>query len=44
MTVFPFVAKPLINNFKIMDDAAFQAFVEERKKLVPIWIKLILNN
>jgi AcrR family transcriptional regulator len=44
MTVFPFVAKPLINNFKIMDDAAFHAFVEERKKLVPIWIKLILNN
>jgi AcrR family transcriptional regulator len=37
--------KPELNPFHfLLSDAAFQAFVEERKKLVPIWIKLILNN
>jgi len=44
MTVFPFLARPVFQNFHIMNDAEFQKFVEERKTLVPQWIKLILNN
>jgi len=44
MTVFPFLARPVFQNFHIMNDAEFQKFVEERKTLVPQWIKLILNS
>lgn len=43
MTVFPFVAKPLLqSNFKI-DDPSWGKFIEERKKIIPetilSWIK-----
>ena len=44
MTVFPFLARPIFQNFHIMNDDEFQKFVEERKTLVPQWIKLILNS
>ena len=44
MTVFPFLARPVFQNFHIMNDDEFQKFVEERKTLVPQWIKLILNS
>lgn len=44
MTVFPFVAKPLLTTFDVMDDNEFQKFVEERKTLVPLWMKMMLNN
>ena len=44
MTVFPFLARPVFQNFHIMNDDEFQKFVEERKTLVPQWIKLILLN
>ncbi|MBN8623775.1 MAG: TetR/AcrR family transcriptional regulator [Flavobacteriales bacterium] len=44
MTVFPFLARPVFQNFHIMNDDEFKKFVEERKTLVPQWIKLILNS
>lgn len=44
MTVFPFLARPVFQNFHIMNDDEFQKFMEERKTLVPQWIKLILNS
>ncbi|TXF77447.1 TetR/AcrR family transcriptional regulator [Chryseobacterium sp.] len=44
MTVFPFVGKPILKNLNIMIDEEFQQFVEERKTLIPIWIKMILNS
>lgn len=44
MTIFPFVAKPVLTAFEIIDDKEFQNFVEERRKLIPVWIKLILNT
>jgi len=44
MTAFPFVTKPILQSFDIMNDKEFQNFVEERKTLVPIWIKMMLNN
>lgn len=44
MTVFPFVAKPMLHQFNIMDDQTFEKFVEERRKLIPQWINLILNH
>ena len=44
MTAFPFIGKPIIKNFNIMDDEEFQKFVVERKTLVPLWTKMILNS
>ncbi|MBW8362895.1 MAG: TetR/AcrR family transcriptional regulator [Kaistella sp.] len=44
MTVFPFAGKPILKNLSIMNDEEFQQFVEERKTLVPIWIKMIVNS
>ncbi|MBF8456749.1 TetR/AcrR family transcriptional regulator [Kaistella sp. G5-32] len=44
MTAFPFVVKPILQSFDIMNDGEFQNFVKERKTLVPIWIKMMLNN
>ncbi|WP_213189736.1 MULTISPECIES: TetR/AcrR family transcriptional regulator [Cloacibacterium] len=44
MTIFPFITKPVFNTFDLMNETEFQQFVEERKRLVPIWIKTLLNQ
>lgn len=44
MTVFPFLGKPILQSFDLMTDKEFQQFVEERKTMVPMWIKTMLNN
>ena len=44
MTVFPFLGKPILQSFDLMNDKEFQQFVEERKTMVPMWIKTMLNN
>ena len=44
MTIFPFITKPVFNTFDLMNETEFQQFVEERKTLVPIWIKTLLNQ
>ncbi len=43
MTAFPFVVKPILQTFDLMNDEEFQQFVTERKTLVPLWIKIMLN-
>lgn len=44
MTAFPFIVKPILKNFNLLNDEEFQQFVEERKTFVPVWIKMILNS
>jgi AcrR family transcriptional regulator len=44
MTIFPFVAKPVLNAFEIIEEEEFKQFIEERKKLIPIWIKTVLET
>lgn len=44
MTVFPFLGKPILQSFDLMNDAEFQKFVDERKTMVPMWIKMMLNS
>lgn len=44
MTIFPFITKPIFVSFEIIDDINFKTFIEERKKLIPVWIELLLNN
>ena len=42
LTVFPFVAKPILQRVTQVSDDRFQALMQERKKLVPVWIKAML--
>ncbi len=44
MTIFPFVAKPVFRAFDIIQEEEFLDFINERKKLIPIWIKTFLNT
>ena len=44
MTAFPFVVKPILQSFDLLDEDEFQNFVEERKTLVPLWVKMMLTN
>ncbi len=43
MTIFPFAAKPLLKIVGNMDETAFNHFLEERRVLIPLWIKSILK-
>lgn len=43
LTVFPFIGRPLLQRVTSTDDRQFRAFMEERKKLVPIWINAIMH-
>lgn len=44
LTIFPFVAKPILQRVTNVNDKKFKALMQERKKLVPIWIKAIMNT
>ena len=39
VTIFPFIGAPLIKAKTGIDTAAFNALMEERKKLIPIWVQ-----
>lgn len=43
MTIFPFVASPLLKGIGGINDQQFNAIMLERKKMIPIWMKAILN-
>jgi AcrR family transcriptional regulator len=44
MTVFPFVAKPLIQHVGNMSNAEYESMMEDRKKMIPIWFDSILQG
>ncbi|MCW3124094.1 MAG: TetR family transcriptional regulator [Flavipsychrobacter sp.] len=44
LTIFPFIGSPMIRNRTGIDVAAFNILMEERKKLIPIWIKAIMMS
>ena len=44
MTIFPFVASPIVQSIGEVSNEQFNAMMEERKTLIPIWIKAILNK
>lgn len=41
--VFPFMAAPIIKHIGGLKDAEFAAMVEERKRLIPIWVQSMLR-
>lgn len=44
MCVFPFIAAPLLRHLAGIDDRGFAALMDERKALVPRWMKLIMQR
>jgi AcrR family transcriptional regulator len=43
LIVFPFVAKPLLKALSDMTENQFNQVIEERKILIPVWIKAMMN-
>jgi AcrR family transcriptional regulator len=43
LLVFPFLAKPFLQTIGGMKDADYKQLMQERKKLVPIWIKALMK-
>jgi AcrR family transcriptional regulator len=39
LTIFPFIAKPMLMKIGQVDDPGFAMMMETRKTLIPIWIK-----
>ena len=44
MTIFPFIASPLLRNRTGMNLEEFNKLMEERKKLIPVWIYAMIKN
>ena len=45
LIVFPFLGRKVLLKAAGVQDGEFKALMEERKKLIPVWIKmLVLNN
>lgn len=43
LTVFPFLAKPMLQMLTQVPDTDFSELMEQRKKLVPAWIKAAMQ-
>lgn len=43
LTLFPFVGKPMLKMVTGIDNQAFKKMMEERKKLIPQWISLMMK-
>jgi len=44
LSVFPFVAKPLLQRVLNVSDEQFYAYMEDRRKLVPMWIGMMMKG
>jgi len=44
LTVYPFAARPVLQWITGVDDDEFNQLMQQRKKLVPIWVKAIMNS
>ena len=43
LTVFPFIAKPMIKEIASVNDKAYNQLMMERKKLIPGWVSMMLK-
>jgi AcrR family transcriptional regulator len=43
LIVFPFIAKPLLTAGGDLNKKAFDKLMQERKKLIPVWIKAMMK-
>jgi AcrR family transcriptional regulator len=44
LTIFPFIARPMIKSFGELSDNDFDKLIIERKKLIPLWFSLMLKQ
>jgi AcrR family transcriptional regulator len=44
MTIFPFVASPLLQNVGNLKQTDFDQLMEERKKMIPVWFDSIVKG
>ncbi|MEC7262629.1 MAG: TetR/AcrR family transcriptional regulator [Bacteroidota bacterium] len=44
MSVFPFLSKPVFMASQVVDENSFKALMDERRKLIPIWMNTILGS
>jgi AcrR family transcriptional regulator len=43
LTVFPFVARPVLQRLLNVNNEQFKANMQERKQLVPLWLKMMMT-
>jgi AcrR family transcriptional regulator len=43
LIIFPFIARPMLMKVNSLDDKAFKRLMDERKKLVPVWLKAMMK-
>jgi hypothetical protein len=41
--VFPFIAQPLLQGIGGMNNKQFNELMQDRKKLIPVWIKATMK-
>ncbi len=44
LTIFPFIASPLLRIIGDLKQEDFDALMQERKKMIPIWVKAMLKT
>jgi len=43
LIVFPFINSPILKKVGKLNDRQFNKLMQERKKLIPIWLKAMLK-
>ncbi|PWT72059.1 MAG: TetR family transcriptional regulator [Bacteroidetes bacterium] len=44
LTIFPFIGRPILQRVINVNDEKFHQLMQERKKLIPLWINAILHT
>jgi AcrR family transcriptional regulator len=44
LIIFPFVAKPILTKSGMISEKKFLSLIQEREKLIPLWMEAILNK
>ena len=43
LVVFPFIGQPLLQGISGLNETQFNKLMQERKKLIPVWIKAMMK-
>jgi AcrR family transcriptional regulator len=44
LIIFPFVAAPMFKNIGDLNDKQYKTVIEDRKKMIPLWIKAMMKT
>ena len=44
LIVFPFIGSPILKRVGNISDKQFDLLMQKRKKLIPVWVKVMLNS